>query len=420
MTEAFLHFVWQTLRFDFRQLRTTAGEKIEIVRQGRLNPNQGPDFLEARIRINNVDWAGSVEIHTNGDEWYRHRHHTDEKYNNVILHVVFSPSTRPIKLQNQTTCPELVIGEKIPLTIIETYQHMQSIETQLPCAHALPSLPATEGDVWLTLMGASRLRTKSEGFLHRLAQTQYDWEQVAWEAILGSMGGKVNGEIFERLGRHLPFAIVRIYSTQPLYLEALLLGTLGLLPAHSEDEYVQLLIQHYQFLAHKHQLTLMEAALSYLRMRPVAFPEVRLAQLTALMSQFHSLVSLWEDEDFQSLLEAEICPSAFWLTHYRLDNASVTKPKELGIDQKINLILNVLVPLGVQYRLAHGREDAMDWGVNTWLALPSETNTLTKKYKNWGLNAKNALQSQGIIQLYQTLCTPKKCLECAIGRSILK
>ena len=34
-------------------------------------------------------WFGDVEIHLKSSEWYAHRHHEDEYYDAVILHVVY-------------------------------------------------------------------------------------------------------------------------------------------------------------------------------------------------------------------------------------------------------------------------------------------------------------------------------------------
>ena len=69
-------------------LKTVNGEAISIIHPGNHNTDAGPDFLYARIRINNTLWAGNVEIHVKASDWYLHKHERDEAYSNVILHVV--------------------------------------------------------------------------------------------------------------------------------------------------------------------------------------------------------------------------------------------------------------------------------------------------------------------------------------------
>ncbi len=63
-------------------------EPIEIIDVGIPNPNAGADFSNAKIKLDNLIWAGDVEIHLRSSDWNRHQHHKNEAYNNVILHVV--------------------------------------------------------------------------------------------------------------------------------------------------------------------------------------------------------------------------------------------------------------------------------------------------------------------------------------------
>ena len=88
MKESILHYVWQNKLFQAHNLKTTAGESVEIIDVGRHNTDAGPDFFNAKIKIADTIWAGNIEIHTCSTDWNRHNHQTDSAYNNVILHVV--------------------------------------------------------------------------------------------------------------------------------------------------------------------------------------------------------------------------------------------------------------------------------------------------------------------------------------------
>lgn len=62
---------------------------IELIHPGVWNLNEpGPDFKNAIIRIGTITWCGDVEIHVLASDWYKHKHHHDSNYDNVILHVV--------------------------------------------------------------------------------------------------------------------------------------------------------------------------------------------------------------------------------------------------------------------------------------------------------------------------------------------
>ena len=51
MNEKLLQYIWQFQCFNLRQLQTTDGEVILIIQPGIKNTNQGPDFKDAKIKI---------------------------------------------------------------------------------------------------------------------------------------------------------------------------------------------------------------------------------------------------------------------------------------------------------------------------------------------------------------------------------
>ena len=52
-------------------------------------------------------------------------------------------------------------------------------------------------------------------------------------------------------------------------------------------------------------------------------------------------------------------------------------------------------------------------------SLPAEQNQVTRKFAVLGLQADNALQSQGLIGLYGGKCSLHHCLQCPVGSSAL-
>ncbi|HOQ89093.1 MAG TPA: DUF2851 family protein, partial [Candidatus Hydrogenedentes bacterium] len=63
------------------------GHRLEVHHPGRKNTGPGPDFTHAQIGFNGEIIRGSVEIHRHAGGWTAHGHHTDPRYNDVILHV---------------------------------------------------------------------------------------------------------------------------------------------------------------------------------------------------------------------------------------------------------------------------------------------------------------------------------------------
>ncbi|MCC7050829.1 MAG: DUF2851 family protein, partial [Bacteroidia bacterium] len=57
MNEDFLQFIWQYKLFNTAHLKTLQGDEITILQPGTINHNQGPDFLNARIKVGDTVWA---------------------------------------------------------------------------------------------------------------------------------------------------------------------------------------------------------------------------------------------------------------------------------------------------------------------------------------------------------------------------
>ena len=57
-----------------RELTTTDGYAVEVIDPGQYNRHAGPDFFNAKVRINGTLWVGNVEIHEKSTDWYAHGH----------------------------------------------------------------------------------------------------------------------------------------------------------------------------------------------------------------------------------------------------------------------------------------------------------------------------------------------------------
>ena len=88
MMEQLLHYCWKHKLFPLEPITTTDGLDVEVIDPGLYNRrDSGPDFFNAKVRINGTLWVGNVEIHQKSSDWYAHGHDRDAAYNNVVLHV---------------------------------------------------------------------------------------------------------------------------------------------------------------------------------------------------------------------------------------------------------------------------------------------------------------------------------------------
>ena len=49
--EHLLHYVWKHKLFPLKVLQTTNGLPVEVIDSGLQNPNAGPDFFNAKLKI---------------------------------------------------------------------------------------------------------------------------------------------------------------------------------------------------------------------------------------------------------------------------------------------------------------------------------------------------------------------------------
>ena len=90
MNEDYLQHVWRFSLYKINELKTADGRALRVIYPGIHNRSSGPDFLNARIMIDNTLWVGHVEVHLRSSDWDRHGHSEDEQYNMVILHAVLT------------------------------------------------------------------------------------------------------------------------------------------------------------------------------------------------------------------------------------------------------------------------------------------------------------------------------------------
>ncbi|MFO7617553.1 MAG: DUF2851 family protein [Bacteroidales bacterium] len=413
MQEDFLHYIWKYALFASDRLVTTRGERVEVLSNGGFNTDSGPDFLFARIRINQTVWAGHVEIHVRASDWYRHRHDTDPSYDPVVLHVVYEADCE-VKRSNGDSLPTIVLPFKP--AYLDNYHRMLSTLSPVPCTTSWMRLPSIEVENWLVNLGIERMESKASQIRSRLNDNRGGWEETSMQLLFRTFGFGVNQETFDRLGRSIPVKAIRITGDNLFRLEAILFGQGGLIPSNGKDSYLRALAAEYDFIRNKYNInTLERPEWKFLRMRPGNFPTVRLAQLAALVS----VVTLNPSAMSGAFFPAEIRVSGYWKKHYDFGKEWKDKPPRIGEDTINILRINYLNPLLACYRSTLGNRESHVWWMEQLEALPPENNRITRLWSGYGFRVPNAFYSQAFLHLYRHYCSPRKCLNCRIGQAVV-
>lgn len=421
MTEKLLHFIWQFQYFNKQDLQTEANEPLQIIKQGLYNTNQGPDFSEASIKIGNITLVGNIELHINSSDWYKHHHTKDANYNNVILHVVWQ-NDKPVIDANGNALPTLILQNRVAKILLDRYQELMNEPSTILCKKFLPALSELGWLSWKERLIAERLEMKAKRVLQLFEESNHHWEETFWWLLASNFGMKVNTEVFETIAKSISINILAKHKHQIHQLEALLLGQANLLLDEFTETYPIMLQREYNLYKHKYQIKPIKPTPLFLRMRPATFPTIRLAQLAMLIHTsthlFAKIKSLQSIKDVKQLLN--ITPNDYWLYHYRFDDLTTYKEKNIGSQMIENIIINTIIPVLFAYGLYVKDEQYKEKAVRWLTELSPEQNSITKLWKSVQLDCKNALDSQAFIHLANNYCKAQQCLKCAIGNKALK
>jgi hypothetical protein len=422
MNEQLLQFIWKFRLFDNSHLLTTSGESVEIIHTGMHNSDAGPDFQNARVKIGSTLWAGNVELHVKSSDWFRHSHHTDKSYSNVILHVVYEHDGKPAKRENGESIPVLEVKEFVNPNTLSRYELLGRNQKAVACSSFFPDAAQYITGSFLTRLLVERLEEKVERINGMLKEHNGDWEQVTFCLIARYWGAGVNSQPLELLAKSLPHKLLA-KTTEPLQIEALLFGQAGWLNDKAEDDYPNQLRKEYLYLKRLYNLEPLPGHIwKLLRLRPANFPTIRIAQLAALFStQTHLFSSLLEAKDIKAIHRFfDVRVSPYWETHYLFDKPSAQVKSNIGASAKNILLINAVVPLLFAYGKYKGNETYCDRALQLLEMAKPESNNLLKDWNNLGVKPSSAFDSQALLQLRNHYCNRFRCLECAVGLSILK
>ncbi|MDR6301187.1 DUF2851 family protein [Mesonia maritima] len=423
MQEAFLHYCWKFKKFDFLNAETSAGENIQLLSVGQHNESEsGPDFFNAKLKIDEQVWAGNVEIHLKSSDWYAHHHEKDTNYDNVILHVVWKHDVE-IYRKNNTEIPCLELKNYVPPKFISNYKNLlQSNYRWINCENEFHEFPDFLLQHWLERLFIERLEEKSERILKLLAESNTNWEAVLFQLLAKNFGLNKNGNAFLEMAGSIPFSAVQ--KTEDVFqLEAIFFGQANMLEEEKEDAYYNQLRKEYKYLKRKFHLKKhSHIQVEYFRLRPSNFPTIRLSQLAMFYGNAQHLFSKIIQENsldkIYQLLEVET--SAYWKSHYSFGKESKEKSKKVSKNFINLVIINTLVPLKFCYQKYIGKNNSEEL-VELMRELPAEKNSVIKKFNSLRKKtATNALESQALLQLKPNYCDKNRCLHCKLGLSLLQ
>lgn len=362
MIEHQLQQLWQDKRLPFHLFRLTNGKPVSIIQMGAWNlAGSGPDFQMAEIHYDNLTWFGSVEFHLKSSDWYKHQHHQDQSYENVILHVVHEHDQEIFIRESLVPTIELKNYLKGEFSIPTLYSRQKAAD--FICTKRLhEALPEHQRMQQLAIK--QRLNRKfNQAFAHSKGA------ESIYRIISAAFGTKTNSLSFEILAQQIP---------------------LDWHQAKSESELLFIIQSNTQGWKSKNMILhpkMYKRILSWLRFVQWYFFEGN-----------HSYM-----ERAQNLNEG-----------FKISGV-------IGEILQKNIRINAMTYIEMFHEQSKSkRASGLVKAMKYLQAIPSENNRNTRMWEKIGIQAKNALESQANLEIYQQFCTKKKCLHCCIGQQLLK
>lgn len=414
---------WKTGLFLKPDLQLTDGRKLEIINRGIHNKNNGPDFSQAKIRIDNTIWAGSIEFHVKSSDWIKHGHSTDPAYQNVILHIVWE-NDNEIHAQDGSTLPCLELKNIVSQKQLNNYLSLTQSLKEIPCEESIKDINSITVYQMLQRTVVERIERKTERIRETLLANNNDWHKAFYKTLFRNFGFKTNQHAFEELAERIPVRVFDLLKDKPITSEALLIGCSGLLNIDGNaDEYSVFLKEEFKFLKHKYNLSELSPTLwKFSKMRPHNFPFIRLVQLASSLNRNYQLparvLEAQTTKDLISLFNTQI--PEYWKDHYKPSVAGNFKNIDLSKDSIDLLIINTCVPFVFLYGKESGTEDYCEKALSWLENIKPESNHIIRYWKSIGIKSQNCFESQGLLELKESYCTKKRCMDCLIGYEILK
>lgn len=423
-----LQAVWNALR-PGKTLRTTDGRRLEVVSTGTWNVEPGPDFLNAKLRLDGGEIRGDVEAHTRVDDWFHHGHDGDSAFENVALHVVVEADP---DAEDRLGIPTVVLAPrktKPPVSDARKFPNGR-------CSKFFAEIDDQQAERILVTAGLTRFRRKSEVILAEMIKSGS--ERTCLRLFFDALGYKKNRHQFVELhDRFLDYD----ESARTRFPDAIIWGESGLLPDPSATvvsnemrEFVQRTWRQWGPIRPTGR-----PKPDWVRsgVRPMNSPERRTAAAVGLIRQFGDkplaammagggLAETRPETFWKWLKPMLIVSDPLWDRYSNFFDRRGRPAAVLGAGRALDLAVNVALPCLRALAVINDDEALTRFAEKAWLSLPAtQSNRLEKiAIHRWFMPPsrgnkllKTAAARQGTLFLYKSLCEREQtdCESCLLG-----
>ena len=424
--ERLIYYIWKNRLFPFSGLHTTDGEKIRVIDNGRNNGN-GNVFSDARIRIGDKTWVGNVVLHSKSSDWEEEISTNRNCIDNVILHVTMENDCAILRKH----------GEEVQQLCLEYPEQLKSeisrtVEKRgcnLPCAHAVSEVEEVKLHCILSRLLVERIEEKARAIQAIHEKCDKKWDATLFMTLIRSFGFGIQSELFEELANTIDFNALAKHRDNAMQTEAIFFGQAGLLDEASipyyyrqfaiEENYYNELKREYSFLENKFGLRRMD----YRKWESChSLPHLRIARLATIYhSRRFCLSAISICSTIEELHEIIGIPlHGYWYNHTCFGGTETCGNGSMKQKQMDVVIINAIAPALYVYG-KHRKEYSLCGKAEELLhSLKSEENSIVRRWREQGVTAACAGDSQALLHLNKSYCSNNKCLECQFAYIYIK
>lgn len=422
-SEKRLHHLWKNYLWK-KLYKTTLGKDVSIISTGKHNQNEGPDFLNSQIIIDDNYLTGDIEIHFDNHDWYYHKHHKDVRYNNCILHVVFR------KVEDA----DFVIAEnekKIPILYI-AYSELENFPHKTQCW--LHKKPSDEFFVSLEKYGLLRFNKKTDYFFKQ--SSRFNFDLMFFWGIFKSSGYRYNQDNMVKLFLRFPW---EDYFKKRISINKIeqIVFQISELKIDNKDEYSKKIFkldsEVDKVIQKKFNNTI---SWTYSKTRPTNFPDRRIDWLAEILKKNYGksptkilFELLKNNNDWTKQVKEflNVNSNEYWKKHYRFGKET---GKEINLNfgkgRRDEITLNILLPLLFAYNLKVVQSDSLKKKILYYVKnrkLGNEYYKIKKFYNKHGIDEKEKrrkvwINAQGVLYIIENFCSQdlqEVCPVCNLG-----
>ncbi|MFA5859015.1 MAG: DUF2851 family protein [Elusimicrobiota bacterium] len=430
LTEKQLRTIWYDQAYDRRGMRTVDDKKVVILSPGVWNLDPGPDFINAKIRVNHRVIEGDIELHLRNTDWYAHKHQLDKRYDNVVLHVCFHSIAK--KRFIRKGMHELELGKymyaqsyALPESGVEGYPFTSESITG-KCGKAVIAENLIRVENIILAAGEARFVIKAETY-ESILKEKRSIDEVMHYGILECLGYKDNKEAMRSLAKkvtHMQINAVIAGSeagsdNKSDNVEKLLLTSAGLMGNIGGNTGKQ------------------SVSWVFNNLRPVNYPQRRLAGYAAMVTKLAprsvtDCIDMIVEQSIKNNLLPELAleelvriivqPARGYFAERCVYGGREAFPKYafIGRNRAMVVLSNSVLPVMYVYYKSRGKDLSAKYVRRLYRAVPClELNRRAKlmscrifgpvRLKNYHI--KSELQQQGLVQLFHDFCD-EKCMRC--------